>query len=96
MIDLTDWPTLSPDERDALIDREIMHRPGAYSTDITAAYDLAAEMISRGCVASVWQGPEKPVTCAVWDADKPAKIAKQSAGTVPEAICLAALSFVAK
>lgn len=96
MIDLTQWPTLSPAEKDALIEQEIMHRPGPYSSDLQAAYAVANELISRGCYVSVWQGPEKPVTCAVWDADKPAKISKQSAATVPETICLAALGFVAK
>lgn len=80
----------------AQIETEIMHRPGAYSTDLAAAYSVVDEMINRGCYVSVYRGPGAPVTCAIWDADKPAKIVKQTAATVPEAICLAALSFIAK
>ncbi len=96
MIDIESWATLPPLERDLIIEKEIMGYPGAYTTDLNAAYLVVDEMIRLGCFVSIFQGPSTEKTCSIWDADKPAHLSKQVGKTVPEAICLAAIQFFRK
>lgn len=96
MADIDNWATLSPSERDSIIANEIMGFPGAYTTDLTAAYSVADEMIRLGCFVSVFQGPDTAKNCSIWDADKSSHLSKQAGSTIPEAICLAAIQFFRK
>lgn len=97
MSDIMQWAILTPSERDAIVGKKIMGCPGAYTTDLNAAYLVVEEMVRIGCFVSVFQGPGAAAkTCSVWDAEQPAHIAKQVAETVPEAICLAAVHFFAQ
>lgn len=94
MPDTIIWDNLIEVERDNLVAAEIMHLPGAYTTDLKDAYAVADEMIRRGCIVSVFRGPEIPATCAIWLASKASVLERQTAGSVPEVISKTALFFV--
>jgi hypothetical protein len=93
---IEDWEVLTPSERDSIIENEIMGCPGSYSTDLNASYQVVDEMIRLCCFVSVFQSPDTERTCAIWDADKPAHLSKETSKTVPEAICLASIQFFRK
>lgn len=89
------WKAMSPTERDAWIEQNIMHRPGKYTTDRLAALELYEAMVERGCVISLYREPGgNPQHCAIWDAEKPARIIKVDAESIPEAICEAAANYI--
>lgn len=92
---IANWDSLSHSERDALIEKEIMHRPGAYTTSLEAAFELIDEIVSHGCVVSVAQWPDKPTEkhCSIWSFDRPVEIAKGICNTIPDAIGKAAITY---
>jgi hypothetical protein len=90
------WETMSPTERNALIAGKIMSgKPATYTTDLTAAFSVVDAMAERGCNVSVFRGPVGR-SCSMWTADRPVQTVKESADTVPEAICWAAVSYIDK
>lgn len=77
MIDIDNWANLSQLEKDSIVESLIIGYSGSYTTDLNAAYSVAAEMVRLGCFVSVFQGPGTSPTCSIWGADKPSHISKQ-------------------
>ncbi|HMM20652.1 MAG TPA: hypothetical protein PKA10_07915 [Selenomonadales bacterium] len=88
------WKAMSPTERDVWIEQNIMNRPGKYTTDRLAALELYEAMVERGCVISLYRESGNPQHCAIWDAEKPARIIKTDAETIPDAIGEAAAIYI--
>lgn len=89
------WTALNSARRDAWVATKITHKEAPYTTDRDAADTVIEAMLARRCIVTVCQYPDKQPLCNIWSADRPVQLVRGNGDTVPEAVCLAALLYVA-